>query len=287
MTSSISFTKMSGTGNDFIIIDNRSNEIKKEQVAGLAKRICRRQFSVGADGLILIENSAEADFSWQFHNADGSAAEMCGNGARCAARYAYKNGIAPTVMRLETMAGIIEAQMIGDNVKIRLTPPSNIILARSIDIEGIPKEIHTINTGVPHVVHFVTDNKETPVREWGRFIRHHKLFEPAGTNVNFVQMPDNELFVRTYERGVEDETRACGTGAVASALIAALHGHVTSPVKVRTSGDEELIIHFSLIKTSDNPDSAAAQLHEQRIAEVFLEGPASFIYDGRIYEEAL
>ncbi|MEN8142464.1 MAG: diaminopimelate epimerase [Thermodesulfobacteriota bacterium] len=283
----ISFTKMSGTGNDFIIIDNRDQQIKKTEMSDLAGKICRRQFSVGADGLIFIENSDTADFRWEFYNGDGSKAEMCGNGARCAARYAHERGLAPAKMSFETIAGTIEAQMIGRNVKIRLTPPTDIMLARSVEIAGEAKEVHSINTGVPHVVHFVSDDHDTPVSEWGRHIRHHKLFEPAGTNVNFVRMPSGELEVRTYERGVEAETMACGTGAVASALIAALHGHVTSPVKVRTSGGDLLTIHFSLLDTSVNQNSEEALRHEQRIAEVFLEGPAVFVYDGELSEEAL
>jgi diaminopimelate epimerase len=283
----ISFTKMSGTGNDFIIIDNRNGKIKNPEMPDLAARACRRQFSVGADGLILIEDSDLADFKWQFYNADGSAAEMCGNGARCAARYAFSRDIAPANMKFETIAGTISAQMIGDSVKIRLTAPSDIMMSRSIDIDGKQVEVHSINTGVPHAVYFVADNSETPVLEWGRLIRHHKLFEPAGTNVNFVHLPENELHVRTYERGVENETQACGTGAVASALIAALHGHVTSPVKVNTSGGEQLIIHFSLVDTDPEQRDQDNDRHEQRITEIYLEGPASFIYDGELSQEAL
>jgi diaminopimelate epimerase len=287
MTEPLAFTKMSGTGNDFIIIDNRNQKIKKSEMASLAARLCRRRFAVGADGLILIENSARADFRWQFYNGDGSEAEMCGNGARCAARYAYARGIAPARMHFETIAGLIEAQMVGNNAKIRLTPPSDIRLSRSIAIDGHEKEIHSINTGVPHVVHFVDSNDDTPVREWGRQIRHHKLFEPAGTNVNFVQMPTDELHVRTYERGVEDETMACGTGAVASAIVAALHGHVTSPVRVRTTGGDILTIHFSLLDLADPAAGEPVLSHGQRIADVYLEGPASFIYEGQLHAEAL
>jgi diaminopimelate epimerase len=290
MTSPLKFTKMNGTGNDFIVVDNRDLRIAKSSMAGLAKRLCHRQFSVGADGMIFIEPAAQprlADFRWQFFNADGSEAEMCGNGARCAARFAFSRGIAQARMQFETIAGLIEAQMVGVNVKIRLTPPSDIVLGRTIEIDGVAREFHSINTGVPHTVHFVEDNTATPVQKWGRLIRHHKLFEPAGTNVNFVQMPDRELHVRTYERGVEDETLACGTGAVASALIAALHGHVTSPVKVRTTGGAELIIHFILLDLAESPESSDARRHEQRIAEVYLEGPASLVYDGELYPEAL
>lgn len=287
MKTTLHFTKMSGTGNDFIIVDNRELRIAKGEMAGLAKRLCHRQFSVGADGMIFIENTAGADFRWQFYNGDGSEAEMCGNGARCAARYAFTKGIAKKHMRFATLAGLIEAEMVGHNVKIRLTQPTNIVLGRSIEIDGEERQIHSINTGVPHAVHFVSDNAETPVKKWGRLIRHHRLFEPAGTNVNFVQLPENELHVRTYERGVEDETLACGTGAVASALIAALHGHVTSPVKVRTTGGDELRIHFTLLDLGEDPESSAALRHEQRIAEVFLEGPASLVYEGELYPEAL
>lgn len=283
----LSFTKMSGTGNDFIIIDNRDDQIKIDEMSHLAARICRRQFSVGADGLIFIENSDHADFQWKFFNADGSVAEMCGNGARCAARYAFSKDIAPAKMKFDTIAGTISAQMIGNAVKIRLTEPSDVVMARSIEIKGKQVEIHSINTGVPHAVCFVTDNSDTPVREWGRLIRHHKIFEPAGTNVNFVHLPENELNVRTYERGVEDETQACGTGAVASALIAALHGHVTSPVTVTTSGGEQLIIHFSLVDTDPDHQGQSSKLHGQRISAVYLEGPASFIYEGELSAEAL
>lgn len=289
MKTPLHFTKMSGTGNDFIIVDNRELRIAKGEMAGMAKRLCHRQFSVGADGMIFIENTAGADFCWQFYNADGSEAEMCGNGARCAARYAFAKGIAKKKhMRFLTLAGLIEAEIVGQkNVKIRLTPPTNIVLGQSIEIDGEVREIHSINTGVPHAVHFVQDNTGTPVKKWGRLIRHHKLFEPAGTNVNFVQLPETELHVRTYERGVEDETLACGTGAVASALIAALHGHVTSPVTVHTTGGDELRIHFTLLDLGEGPASTAARRHEQRIAEVYLEGPASLVYEGELYPEAL
>ena len=149
------------------------------------------------------------------------------------------------------------------------------------------KEVFFVNTGVPHAVVFV-DSDNTPVEKWGRTLRYHEQFEPAGTNANFVKIiEDGQLLARTYERGVEAETMACGTGAVASALIAALHGHVTSPVKVKTSGGDLLTIHFSLVDTSEKQDSPESQRHEQRISEVFLEGPALFIYEGELSKEAL
>ncbi len=227
----IPFTKMSGTGNDFILIDHRQRFLEGVDCSRLAKAICRRNFSVGADGLILIEPSSVADFSWQFLNADGSVAEMCGNGARCAARFAYNRGIAGKTMRFETLAGIIEAFVEGPAVRIGLTPPRDLRLDLSLDIDSADRILHFVNTGVPHVVHFVEDNSRTPVVKWGRYIRLHKMFQPAGTNANFVEVTGkNALSVRTYERGVEDETMACGTGATAAAVIAALLGKVAAPV---------------------------------------------------------
>jgi len=224
----IPFTKMSGAGNDFILIDHRQ-PIFPDQAAiqGFARAVCERKFSVGADGLILIEESPEADFRWQFFNADGSIAEMCGNGARCAARYAHAKGVAPARMRFETLAGAIEAEVLGENVKLRMTPPAGLRLGEKIEVKGGEQTVHSLNTGVPHAVLFVEEISQAPVVEWGRFIRFHEHFQPAGTNVNFVGRLDGDgLVVRTYERGVEGETLACGTGAVAAGIIAGLLGMV-------------------------------------------------------------
>jgi len=278
----ISFTKMSGTGNDFIIIDHRQRFLAGLDPAAFARSICRRKFSVGADGLILIENSATADFGWQFFNADGSRAEMCGNGARCAARFAYSNNIAPAVMTFETMAGLIEARIGArpESVMIRLTPPTGAKLKQKIILAGQEKELHFINTGVPHVVLLEDDLQAVPVVDWGRFIRFHENFQPAGTNVNFVQLLSPQaLQVRTYERGVEDETMACGTGAVAAALIAALLGRVKSPVAVTTSGGEQLVIHFS--------GPAAGEISGPEFRTVDLEGPVHLVYEGHLGAETV
>lgn len=271
----IEFSKMSGTGNDFIIIDHRSAFLTKDEMSAFAKAVCRRKFSVGADGLILIENSDQADFQWQFYNADGSEAEMCGNGARCAARFAYTKGIAPARMSFTTIAGEIRAEVKGDGVKLEMTPPENLALHQEVDLDGSARTIHSLNTGVPHAVCFVDKNNETPIREWGAAVRYDDLYQPAGSNANFVEVlgPDT-LYVRTYERGVEDETMACGTGAVASAIIGGLLGLVSGPVKVTTSGGEILTIHFEL-------------QDEQQITGVSLEGPAQFIYEGQLAPEAL
>jgi diaminopimelate epimerase len=270
----IPFTKMSGTGNDFIIIDHRQLFLQELDLAAFARSICTRKFSVGADGLILIEEAEDAHFRWQFFNADGSLAEMCGNGARCAARFAFEKRIAPARMRFHTLAGEIEAEMIDAEVKVRLTPPVGLELDQEVKLAGQPHAVHSLNTGVPHTVLFTEDNQTTPVVAWGREIRHHGLFRPAGTNVNFVQiLGGNNLHVRTYERGVEDETMACGTGAVASAIVAALRGLVQPPVEVTTSGGEQLIVHF--------------QMNEGRVEQVFLQGPALIVYEGQLTAEGM
>jgi diaminopimelate epimerase len=280
----IPFTKMSGTGNDFIVIDHRQPFIAEGMQPEFARRICRRRFSAGADGLILIENSDTADFQWQFYNGDGSRAEMCGNGARCAARFAYVNKIAPATMRFQTTAGEIKAQVLdqsGATVKIRLTAPEDLRLQIPLAIGGSEQVLHFINTGVPHTVLLVGDATEVPVADWGRTIRFHELFQPAGTNANFVQVHDSgSIKVRTYERGVEDETMACGTGAVASALITALLDRAKPPVSVITSGGEQLTIHFSV---TGEPGSRQLDLS----AGIFLEGPAHVIYEGQLNADAL
>jgi diaminopimelate epimerase len=280
----VPFTKMSGTGNDFIVIDHRQPFIADGMQSEFARRICRRKFSAGADGLILIENSDTADFQWQFYNGDGSRAEMCGNGARCAARFAYTNKIAPATMRFQTKAGEIEAQILdksGATVKIRLTAPEDLRLQIPLAVGGAEQVLHFINTGVPHTVLLVGDASEVPVADWGRTIRYHDLFQPAGTNANFVQVHDSgALKVRTYERGVEDETMACGTGAVASALISALLERATPPVTVITSGGEQLTIHFSV-----TGEAGSRQLDPA--AGIFLEGPAQVIYEGELHADAM
>ena len=271
----IPFVKMSGTGNDFILIDHRQVRLAREIMPEFARLVCRRRFSVGADGIIFIESSDKADFKWQFFNGDGSAAEMCGNGARCAARFAYMHGIAPAHMRFETIAGIIEAKVSDVNVSVLMTPPRDFRLNRTIQLQDGAMELHTVDTGVPHAVVFVDEFDSVDVCRIGSEIRFHNDFLPAGTNVNFVRLQDdNSLQVRTYERGVENETLACGTGATAAALVAAALGHVVSPVEIMTSGGDRLTILFDLKK---GPSAA----------NVFLKGPAHVIYSGELNAEAL
>jgi len=271
----VPFVKMSGTGNDFILIDHRQPLLDRQDMAEFAALVCRRKFSAGADGLILIEDSEQADFKWQFFNADGSVAEMCGNGARCAARFAYIHGIASARMRFETLAGIIEAEVLDGDVSVKMTDPRDLQMHREITVDDEPILLHSVDTGVPHAVIFVDDIAGMDVCAWGSRIRHHEAFKPAGTNVNFVQEQEDGAFkVRTYERGVEDETLACGTGAAASALIAALLEQTASPVEIVTSGGDRLTILFD-VKDGTSADN------------VFLKGPAHVVYKGELSAEAL
>ncbi len=276
VTLPIAFEKMSGAGNDFVIIDNRTLKIPPADQPGLARKICRRMFSVGADGLIFIEESTTADFSWNFYNADGSVAEMCGNGSRCAARFAYRHKIAGKKMKLETLAGTVEAEICDEEsvVRVKMIQPFDFRLDISLELDGEEHAAAYVNTGVPQVVIFVKED-DIPVKVWGRRVRFHELFQPKGTNVNFVKvLPDGRLKVRTYERGVENETMACGTGAVASALFASMQKGMEAPVEVITSGGEMLTILFDL--------------HDGPVAEnVFLQGPTRLICTGNLTAEAL
>jgi diaminopimelate epimerase len=277
ITFPIAFEKMSGTGNDFVIIDNRIAGIPLGEQADFARKICRRMFSVGADGLILIEESSIADFAWNFYNADGSIAEMCGNGSRCAARFAYRHKISGRKMTFATLAGIVEAEISPeeeDVVRVKMTPPFDFRLDISLQIGDEERPVAYVNTGVPHAVIFVQED-DVPVKTWGRKVRFHQIFEPKGANANFVKMlPDGRLKVRTYERGVEAETMACGTGAVASALFASMLKGMDSPVEVVTSGGDVLTIFFEL---QDGP-----------VAEnIFLQGPTRLICTGNLTAEAL
>ncbi len=269
----IEFTKMSGSGNDFILIDNRDGSLAVGDVVEFVKRVCERKMSVGADGLIVIESSTKVDFRWRFFNADGSEVEMCGNGGRCAARFAFLNGIAGENLSFETVAGIIDAEVRGDVVKLRLPDPRNLVAEDRIRIQNEELFVSSINTGVPHVVYFVRDPDQFDVFNTGRAIRRHEHYQPAGTNANFVAVVDgNTLRVRTYERGVEDETLACGTGSVASALIAACKGLVKSPVDVRVQSGELLRIYY------EQTDGG--------FTKVYLEGKAKVVYQGTLWDDA-
>ncbi len=260
----IPFVKMCASGNDFIVINNMEQGIHVDP--SMVKKWCDRKRGIGADGVLVLEPSLSASFKMRIINADGSEAEMCGNGARCIAAYAYLQGIAAKVMKFETLAGMINAEITEGQIKIQLTGMAD--YKPDIKISGYPP-VHFINTGVPHVV-LLIDNVDTAdaadVVAIGRELRYHQKFQPAGTNVNFVEVVNRSLIkVRTYERGVEDETLACGTGSAASACVCSLLGMVSSPARVITKGGEVLTIYI-----------------EQD--DIFLEGEASIIFEGKMQQ---
>ena len=269
---------MTGAGNDFIMIDNRKGFVDADNCRDLVRMACRRKLSAGADGLILIENDPEVDFRWRFFNADGSEGEMCGNGARCAARFVRLTGIvSKSAMAFRTIAGIIKAELMGSRVKIQMTTPHGLRLNVHVETDARAFDLDFINTGVPHVVCFMAGPGElesADMQRWGHAVRFHPQFQPAGTNVNFVYVQSpSQIVVRTYERGVEGETLACGTGAIASALVCAARSRVASPVEVKTRSGESLIIHFKQL--------------QNEFPEVFLEGEAKVAYEADLWSETL
>ena len=265
----LDFTKMNGAGNDFVLVDNRTNawRLNREQIV----RICDRHRGVGADGIILLVpcESGKADWAWQFFNSDGSSGEMCGNGARCFARFVQKIAGATGQLTFETIAGVITATFQGGRVTVNLTRPENLRLNESVALSSGSHTIHSLNTGVPHAVLFVPDADKAMVSEWGPEIRRHPHFGPKGTNVNFVQVTGpNRIRVRTFERGVEGETLACGTGVTASALVSSKIHKFTSPVRVRVQGGDDLEVSFRDVNGGFD--------------EVKLTGPADFAFQGTI-----
>src|SRR6267378_1004685 len=261
------FTKMDGAGNDFILIDNRAGDIhlNGSQIA----RLCDRHRGIGADGILLLENPSDhADFRMRYFNADGGEAEMCGNGARCFARFANKEAGAKGKISFETPAGVISAELAGDLVTLQMTEPTDLRLSIPIRI-GAEKRIHFINSGVPHVVVCVPQVGDVDVSREGSAIRYHEMFSPRGANVNFIEKRGaDKIAVRTYERGVEDETLACGTGVVASALIFAATENVKGPIAVIARGGDELRVGFEKV--------------DKQFRSVTLTGPAEFVFEGTI-----
>ncbi len=266
------FYKMNGAGNDFIVIDNRDLSISLDEDTIAA--LCDRHRGIGADGLLAVEPAEHgADFKFRYYNADGGEAEMCGNGARCFGFFTAHlsdSDEVPTRVTFETIAGTLAADIIGDEVRIAMSEPKNLELDTPVNIPGFTGPLHFINTGVPHVVSFVEDLEDTNVFTHGSAIRNHPHFAPAGSNANFAQVlaPDH-IAIRTYERGVEDETLACGTGMVACALIHHLLTGAESPIKVDVEGGDTLSIGFE--KTG-----------EHTFANVTLTGPADFVFEGEI-----
>ena len=262
------FTKMNGAGNDFVLIDNRGGNVRlnRDQIM----RICDRHRGVGADGILLLEKpSNQADFRMRYFNSDGGEAEMCGNGARCFARFANKVANSQGKISFETPAGIIAAELKGDLVTLQMTNPTDLRLNVTLRVGDKNKSVHFINTGVPHVVIPVSQIDDLDVCREGAAIRHHEMFSPKGANVNFIEKRGaKQIAVRTYERGVENETLACGTGVVAGALIFAATENTDGPIGVLVRGGNDLQVGFDKI--------------DNQFQNVTLTGPADFVFEGTI-----
>lgn len=280
----IAFTKMVGTGNDFIMINNMENDsILSEKIKNkdFVKNLCNRVNGIGADGIILIcENKKEtSDFSMKIINSDGSEAEMCGNGARCALYFAYKEKIInANFTKFDTLAGEINGGIIKENekdiiIKIKMINPHSLNTDIVLDLPNLgERKVFSINTGVPHAIVFLneTDFQNIDIKSLGKFIRYNEVFYPKGTNVDFVNVIEgskHDIFVRTYERGVENETLSCGSGSCASAIISGLfYDNLYSPIIVHTRGGDILNVFF------EKDDSS--------VKNVYLEGKVKVLYKG-------
>ncbi|MEX2117133.1 MAG: diaminopimelate epimerase [Bacteroidota bacterium] len=246
----LSFTKMTGAGNDFVVMDNRDGRIR--DASALARAVCERHFGIGADGLLLLENSDAADFRMMYYNADGSYGGMCGNGGRCIAHFAYANGIAGVEQTFEALDSVYRASVNGQIVELSMKQPSKIRTDIMLRTSAGAIGCNFVDTGSPHVVILLGEDapgkpglSSIDVVRVGREIRQHPEFAPEGTNVNFVKVTGaNQLRIRTYERGVEEETLACGTGSVAAALVASELGLTTGPVTVQVKSDIKLRVDF-------------------------------------------
>lgn len=255
----IQFYKYQGAGNDFILIDNRSSLFNHEQPQILV-RLCHRRFGIGADGIMFLQNKPGYDFEMVYYNADGNPSSMCGNGGRCIVAFAWFLKIIDGETRFLAVDGSHYA---------KISDSGNWVSLQMIDVNRISRDgnAYILNTGSPHYVEIVDDLKHRNVHQDGRFIRNHATYRKDGININFVEPLNEGYFVRTYERGVEDETFACGTGVTAVALAMAQHhhqsGHIQTPVKV-LGGD--LHVHF--------------EYDGNKFYNIFLEGPATLVFDG-------
>ena len=260
------FFKVVGSGNDFILVDQR----RRSPLANpslVAKAWCDRKQGIGADGLLVLLPSAKADARMRIFNPDGSEAEMCGNGLRCLAWFLHTQNRRKT-LSIETRAGLMQAQIVGPGqVRTYLVHPKKLRLGLSLRHRGKRYQVHAVNTGVPHAVLLVSHLERMDLVSLGPAIRFHRAFRPAGTNVDLVRIDSpHRISIRTYERGVEAETLACGTGAVASTVIGTALGKLQPPVRVMTTGGEYLTVGF----------------HQKRRPweELYLEGPAQILFGG-------
>lgn len=261
------FAKYVGCGNDFILFDNRTETFPI--FSRLIRQLCHRQQGIGADGLLLLGNSILADFSVRIFNADGSEAEMCGNGLRCLVKWLIHLGFDLPLFRIEVMQSVLSARQKQNDIYLEMPNPKNIQWNLVLPYENQSLRLHYLNTGVPHAVIFVKDIENTDIFNLGTFVRNHPFFKPQGTNATFVEELDNKkLKIRTFERGVEGETLACGTGATAAALAAAQLRKLKGPISVATRSGEELVIDF--------------RLQNQEFADVTLTGPAKCTFMGEV-----
>jgi diaminopimelate epimerase len=267
----VRFWKLEGAGNDFLGLDGRSGSFKlnRKKIADL----CDRRRGVGADGVLVVEKPKRrgADFRMRYYNSDGGEAEMCGNGARCFALLARAvSGRKGNVLRIQTQAGLVTLQIRGQEVQVSMTEPTKLRLGKKVVVAGRKVVVDFLNTGVPHAVMFVRSVRSVDVAQLGRAIRYHSAFAPSGTNVNFVEIGrGNRIHVRTYERGVEGETLACGTGVVASSILSNLRRGLRSPILVTTRGGDHLRVGFSMVNG--------------QARKVTLQGPARIVYTGVIH----
>ena len=278
---------MSAHGNDFIIINNMELTLNSQRLSELARKLCRRRVSIGADGILVIEppGSSQASFTMRIFNADGSEGEMCGNGARCIAWYAYSKGIAPQEMIIDTISGSIKAWVNGKNVRILLTQPTKIELEKNIETSKGIINCSYIELGYPGIPHAVIKHQEVSkknflklmnsLKEFAREIRHNKAF-PKGANVNFYNIINNEVHVLTYERGVEDFTLACGTG-IASVVVALVKKGILSL-------DNQNKAH---VVVPGGELSIVLEFDKDQIRNIYLEGEVRCIAEGILYEDTL
>ena len=261
---SLEFFKYHGTGNDFIIIDNRDFKFPKENVE-LVSKLCHRRFGIGADGLILLENADLYHFSMVYYNSDGNQSTMCGNGGRCIAAFANKIYTEINTLRFLACDGEHQANILSKSNDLVAV---NLKMNNVNNIEKVDNGYY-LNTGSPHFVTFTNELRGLDVYNLGRSIRYNERFARKGTNVDFVELFDDYIYVRTYERGVEDETYSCGTGVVASAIISDLTGFGNnSEIKVKTNGGELKVKFDSKDKTEYN--------------NIWLEGPTKLVFKGEI-----
>ncbi len=280
---SIQFTKVEGAQNDFVIVDDRAGKLDDATRRRFTQRISHRRRGAGSDGAIFIDTSDTHDFTMSFYNPDGSVGSMCGNGGRCAALYALVNGIAGPRMRFDVLGRSYTAVVRGTQVHLAFPPP--VLLDLDLGLETAFGTIRAdyVDNGAPHVVLFVEDLperlraplQEMDMRRIGTLLRRHAHFEPRGSNVNVLELgADMVVHIRTFEKGVEDETEACGTGTLAAGLIAHLRRGIPAPVRLRTHGGEILRVHFT-------PDPNAAEDDPARYSrDLALEGPAAMVYEG-------